>query len=76
MTASTDSPCLSVCTLDAARTHCTACKRTLAEIAGWGGMSAAERAAVMADLPNRTPAALPDLGTTQMAARRQRRRAG
>ena len=37
-------PCLAVC---------EGCGRTLAEIAAWGSMSDAERAAVMDDLPRR-----------------------
>jgi predicted Fe-S protein YdhL (DUF1289 family) len=36
------SPCIDVCALDASRT-CVGCRRTLDEIARWGGMSAAEQ---------------------------------
>lgn len=49
------SPCIGVCKIDAASRLCTGCLRTLDEIAAWGGMSEAERRAVMADLPQRTP---------------------
>jgi len=43
------SPCINVCALDAGQ-RCTGCGRTLGEIAGWGGMSASERWAVIARL--------------------------
>ncbi len=36
---------------------CIGCGRTLAEIAAWGGMSEAERKAIMAELPKRLAAA-------------------
>ena len=47
------SPCINVCTLDAAGRVCLGCHRTLDEIAAWGGMPDAERARVMALLPGR-----------------------
>jgi predicted Fe-S protein YdhL (DUF1289 family) len=40
------SPCINVCTLDPANV-CRGCYRTLAEIAGWGAMSAGEQWAVV-----------------------------
>ncbi|MGC6488386.1 MAG: DUF1289 domain-containing protein [Planctomycetota bacterium] len=40
------SPCVSLCTLDEAKEVCRGCGRTVAEIAGWSGMSTAERCAV------------------------------
>ena len=43
------SPCMNVCVLDAAR-RCRGCRRTLDEIARWGGMSSAEQWAVIARL--------------------------
>jgi 2-hydroxychromene-2-carboxylate isomerase len=41
------SPCVNVCVLDPARGTCRGCGRTLDEIARWGGMSDAERDAIM-----------------------------
>jgi len=43
------SPCVNVCRLDADKI-CVGCRRTLAEIAGWRDMSAAQRRAVLARL--------------------------
>ena len=48
-----ESPCVKICAMDAAGGVCTGCGRTLDEIARWGGMSDAERARVMAELPAR-----------------------
>ena len=48
-----ESPCLKICAMDAVSGLCTGCGRTLDEIARWGGMSDAERARVMAELPGR-----------------------
>ena len=47
------SPCISVCTLDASKTRCLGCQRTLHEIATWSELSAAEKRAVIAALPAR-----------------------
>jgi predicted Fe-S protein YdhL (DUF1289 family) len=44
------SPCLNICQLDANAETCIGCGRTRAEIGGWMGMSADERAAIMARL--------------------------
>ena len=41
------SPCVNICQLDPAADTCTGCGRTRAEIGGWMGMSADERAAIM-----------------------------
>jgi len=49
----TDSPCTKVCVMDANNRYCMGCKRTLGEIARWGEISDAERAAVVAQLPAR-----------------------
>ncbi|MBV9993266.1 MAG: DUF1289 domain-containing protein [Alphaproteobacteria bacterium] len=46
-------PCIKVCVIDPASRLCKGCGRTLDEIARWGGMSEAERARVMAELPER-----------------------
>ena len=47
------SPCIKVCQMDPARGVCIGCCRTLDEVARWGGMTDAERNAVMAELPAR-----------------------
>lgn len=47
------SPCTKVCTLDEATGFCLGCGRTGAEIAGWLAMSAKERIALKAVLPER-----------------------
>ncbi len=47
------SPCNKVCVMDAESRYCLGCKRTLGEVARWSGMNDAERAAVMAQLPER-----------------------
>jgi hypothetical protein len=48
-----DSPCIDVCTLDAATQSCLGCGRTLDEIEGWVAMTESERAAINAGLPAR-----------------------
>jgi uncharacterized protein len=48
-----DSPCTKVCVMDEDDRYCLGCKRTLGEIARWGEMSDAERAEIMARLPER-----------------------
>ena len=45
---SVESPCRKVCTLDPATRVCTACLRTLDEIARWSRMTDAEKRAVLA----------------------------
>ncbi|RZS54415.1 DUF1289 domain-containing protein [Sphaerotilus mobilis] len=42
------SPCINICRLDAAKSHCTGCLRRLDEIAGWSRMSDAQKLAVHA----------------------------
>jgi predicted Fe-S protein YdhL (DUF1289 family) len=49
-------PCIKVCVLDARTGLCAGCGRTIAEIAAWSGMSEAERARIMAELPARIAA--------------------
>jgi hypothetical protein len=46
-------PCIKVCVVDGASSLCLGCFRTLAEIGGWTGLTDDERAAVMAELPER-----------------------
>jgi predicted Fe-S protein YdhL (DUF1289 family) len=48
------SPCVKLCKIDPAAGLCASCLRTLAEIRAWGGMSEAERLAVMRDLKSRS----------------------
>ena len=47
------SPCIKVCQMDPVRGVCIGCCRTLDEIARWGAMTEAERAAVMEALDSR-----------------------
>lgn len=46
-------PCIKVCAVSGQTGLCIGCGRTLAEIAGWGRMSEAERLALMQVLPDR-----------------------
>lgn len=46
-------PCIKVCVVDGASSLCLGCFRTLSEIGGWTGLTDDERAAVMAELPER-----------------------
>lgn len=43
-------PCVKTCAVDGGTGLCVGCGRTLAEIAGWGRFSEAERLAIMASL--------------------------
>jgi predicted Fe-S protein YdhL (DUF1289 family) len=60
------SPCIKICTMDAASRLCVGCGRSLEEIARWGSMSEAERLEIMHALPERMRAAnlKPQQGTT------------
>ena len=49
-------PCIKVCAVSGQTGLCIGCGRTLAEIAGWGGMSEEERLRIMAELPVRLAA--------------------
>jgi predicted Fe-S protein YdhL (DUF1289 family) len=54
------SPCIAICTIDAASGLCRGCKRTAAEVGRWISMSDEERERVIAELPGRPdPAARP-----------------
>lgn len=46
-------PCIKVCVVDGETGLCMGCYRQLSEVAGWSGLSDAERSAIMADLPGR-----------------------
>jgi uncharacterized protein len=47
------SPCVSICVIDEPTGLCAGCYRTLAEIASWIDLSAAERRALVAALARR-----------------------
>jgi hypothetical protein len=47
------SPCVSICTMDAASGLCLGCARTLDEIAAWSVLDADAKRAVLAALPAR-----------------------
>ena len=49
-------PCIKVCIVDGASGLCLGCWRTLSEIGGWSGLSDADRARIMAELPGREAA--------------------
>ena len=48
-----ETPCINVCEFDEASGVCLGCGRTLAEIAGWATMTAAERRRIMGELASR-----------------------
>ncbi len=52
------SPCLKICVYDPALGLCRGCKRTLDEIARWGGMDDRERLRVLAALERRNVSGL------------------
>jgi uncharacterized protein len=58
------SPCRKVCAVDGRVNLCIGCGRTLKEIGGWTRMSDAERAAIMAALPERLARAGIEAGST------------
>ena len=47
------SPCIKVCKIGAASGLCEGCHRNLEEIASWSGYSAAQKRALLAELPSR-----------------------
>jgi predicted Fe-S protein YdhL (DUF1289 family) len=65
----TESPCNKVCVLDPVTGFCIGCGRTGEEIGAWLGMADAERAALVAVLPERMAR------MTTRDARREARRA-
>jgi len=65
---SQDTPCIAVCMIDPRTNLCFGCGRTLPEIARWGQMTAEERRARMAELPERMDAA----GLPSMSGRGRR----
>jgi uncharacterized protein len=46
-------PCIKVCVIDGESALCLGCQRTLSEIARWGRLTDAERAAITASLAER-----------------------
>lgn len=51
--ASIKTPCIKVCVVDGESGLCMGCYRQLSEVAGWTKLTAAEREAIMAELPSR-----------------------
>ncbi|AGI68816.1 hypothetical protein DUF1289 [Octadecabacter antarcticus 307] len=49
-----DSPCIKICVIHPETRLCTGCLRSIDEIGAWSQLTPDLRAAVMADLPNRT----------------------
>lgn len=47
------SPCINVCKLNAATGLCEGCRRSIDEIASWSSYSAAQKRAVLEQLPAR-----------------------
>jgi uncharacterized protein len=54
--ASIESPCTKICTVDPSSRLCLGCGRSLAEIERWLFFTAAERAKIMTELPERLAA--------------------
>nr|WP_310522455.1 DUF1289 domain-containing protein [Polymorphobacter sp.] len=57
------SPCTNVCRIDRRTGFCEGCRRTADEITRWSTASAAEQAAILAELPGR-PAPRKRLGVS------------
>ncbi len=49
------SPCVKLCVVHPDERICVGCLRSIDEIAGWSRMTPQERAAIMAELPDRQP---------------------
>ncbi len=50
-----DSPCVKLCVIHPEERLCVGCYRSIEEISVWSRMTPEARAAVMADLPGRSP---------------------
>lgn len=50
-----DSPCIKLCVVHPEERLCVGCYRTIEEISHWSRFTPAERAVIMADLPERAP---------------------
>lgn len=53
--AEVQSPCIKICVVHPEERLCVGCYRSIDEIGRWSSMSAAERQAVLDDLPARAP---------------------
>lgn len=53
MSAASQSPCINVCQMDEASGWCKGCLRSIEEIVVWSQLSDQQRAAVLAQLPQR-----------------------
>ena len=51
-----ESPCIKICVIHPETRLCTGCARSIEEITVWSRLSPDARRAIMADLPNRSPA--------------------
>ena len=51
-----ESPCIKICAIHPETRLCVGCRRTIEEITAWSRMSADERRAVLAALPDRVVA--------------------
>lgn len=49
------SPCVNICVIHPQEGICVGCYRTLEEIAAWAQMGPNQRAAILAELPERKP---------------------
>lgn len=50
-----ESPCVKLCVVHPEARLCVGCLRSIEEITAWSRMTAADRRAIMADLPSRAP---------------------
>jgi predicted Fe-S protein YdhL (DUF1289 family) len=51
-----ETPCVDICEIDRDSGLCRGCGRTIAEISGWGSMSAEDRRRIMRELASRKAA--------------------
>jgi predicted Fe-S protein YdhL (DUF1289 family) len=63
MTATTRTPCIGICMINAEDERCYGCFRTLDEIASWGSYDANARMAIMDQLDERRARLDPGLNT-------------
>lgn len=50
-----ESPCVKICMIHPESRLCVGCRRTIEEIGTWSRLSAEQRRAIMAELPDRNP---------------------
>ena len=53
-------PCIRICVIDGESGLCLGCQRTLNEVANWARLTDAERAEIMAGLPQRRGSIRPE----------------